>query len=137
MVHVALKLYRKNDIKVFILFLLRNVGRPLDFTTVNDIVVQDEVVGYFDFAENFAELLETGNIAELRGPDGSRYQVTEQGIEVASSGNWGLRVESKLCALTSSFYEVGSLLKDVGQKSRAPSREDVSNLCLECLEKYC
>ena len=80
---MALKLYRKNDIKVFILFLLRNVGRPLDFTTVNDIVVQDEVVGYFDFAENFAELLETGNIAELRGPDGSRYQVTEQGIEVA------------------------------------------------------
>ena len=61
----------------------------------------------------------------------------EQGIEVAISGNWGLRVESKLCALTSSFYEVGSLLKDVGQKSRAPSREDISNLCLECLEKYC
>ena len=52
----------KNDIKIFILYLLRHIGYPLDFVSINDIVVQDGYVGYFDFAECFAELLETGNI---------------------------------------------------------------------------
>ena len=54
----------KNDIKIFILYLLRNIGYPLDFDNINDIVVQDGIVGYFDFADCFAELLDTGNIAE-------------------------------------------------------------------------
>ena len=48
----------KNDIKIFILYLMRHVGRPLDFVSINDIVVQDGYVGYFDFVECFAELLE-------------------------------------------------------------------------------
>ena len=77
----------KDDIKIFILYLLRHIGYPLDFVSINDIVVQDGYVGYFDFAECFAELLDTGNIAECRAeedPDGEdRYQITEQGIEVA------------------------------------------------------
>ena len=51
-----------------------------------DIVVQDGYVGYFDFAECFAELLETGNIAEIRKEDGENaeelYAITEQGIDV-------------------------------------------------------
>ena len=50
----------KNDIKIFILYLMRHVGRPLDFVSINDIVVQDGYVGYFDFVECFAELLEAG-----------------------------------------------------------------------------
>ena len=41
----------KNDIKIFILYLMRNVGYPLEFENLNDIVVQDGVVGYFDFVE--------------------------------------------------------------------------------------
>ena len=75
----------KNDIKIFVLYLLDNIHYPLDFDTINDIVVQDEFVGYFDFAECFAELLDTGNIAEEKRDGVCLYSITEQGIHVADN----------------------------------------------------
>lgn len=78
----------KNDIKIFILYLMRHVGRPLDFVSINDIVVQDGYVGYFDFVECFAELLEAGNVEEIKseGEDSDElYRVTEQGAYVVDT----------------------------------------------------
>ena len=75
----------KNDIKIFILYLLRNIGYPLDFVTINDIVVQDGFVNYFDFTECFAELLETGNVEEIRVDGEEKYAITEQGKHVADT----------------------------------------------------
>lgn len=79
----------KNDIKIFILYLLKNLNYPLDFNTIGDIVVQDEFVNYFDFAECFAELLDCGNIEKLpadKGADGEHkelYRITQNGITIA------------------------------------------------------
>jgi len=75
----------KNDIKIFILYLLRHIGYPLDFVNINDIVVQDGVVNYFDFADCFAELLETGNVAEMKKDGVDYYVITEQGKHVADT----------------------------------------------------
>ncbi len=75
----------KNDIKIFILYLMRNIGYPLDFADINDIVVQDGFVNYFDFAECFAELLETGNVREEKTDIGDTYCITEQGAHVADT----------------------------------------------------
>ena len=78
----------KDDIKIFILYMLRNIGQPLEFATVNDIVVQDECVNYFDFAECFAELLDAGNIAEVKSETGAPlYMITEQGVIVSDTLN--------------------------------------------------
>ncbi|MBO4413679.1 MAG: DUF4364 family protein [Clostridia bacterium] len=76
----------KEDIKTFILFLMRNIGYPLEFSLINDIVLQDGFVASFDFTECFAELLETGNIHEIKGEDGEElYEITEQGVLVADT----------------------------------------------------
>ena len=75
----------KNDIKIFILYLLGLIGYPLNFPTVNDIVVQDGFVNYFDFAECFAELLETGNVEELQIDGEDHYMITDQGRHVADT----------------------------------------------------
>ena len=75
----------KNDIKIFILFLMKNIGYPLDCDTLNDVVVQDGIVSYFDFVECFAELLDTGNVSETMNGDETYYEITEQGIHVADS----------------------------------------------------
>jgi hypothetical protein len=76
----------EEDIKIFILFLLRNLNYPMNFASINDIVLQDEVVGYFDFAECFAKLVEGGNIAEIKNENAeATYQITEQGIHVADT----------------------------------------------------
>ena len=79
-------LVEKNDIKIFILFLMNNVGYPLDFSSINDIVIQDGVVNYFDFADCFAELLDTGNIKEIKDENEEcLYEITKQGKEVADN----------------------------------------------------
>jgi len=64
--------------KVFILFLLSNLNEPLEFSTINDIVVQDGFVNYFDFAICFSELLEAGMITEINGAK-PLYQISEAG----------------------------------------------------------
>lgn len=81
-----MKLINKIDIKVFILYLLNNVGEPLKFETVNDMVLQDEFVNYFDFAICFSELLEVGQVSEFPEEDGSvLYFISESGKESLSS----------------------------------------------------
>lgn len=66
------KLKDKADIKIFILYLMENLVTPLRFSELNDIAVADGVVGCIEFAECFAELLDTGNIRQLppSGQDG-------------------------------------------------------------------
>lgn len=82
---IKLKLENQIDVKIFILFLLNNVGEPLVYNTVHDIVVQDEFVNHFDFAISFSELLERGQIIEL-GEEGNRlYAVSDSGREVLNS----------------------------------------------------
>lgn len=73
-----------NDIKIFILYLMKNVHRPLDFTTVSEISVQDGFVNYFDFAACFAELIDTGSIRESVKDGVPSYDITEKGIMVVS-----------------------------------------------------
>lgn len=89
-------LREKNDIKIFILYLLKNLNYPLDFNTISDIVVQDEFVNYFDFAECFAELLDSSNIEQISAFDipsennadernkssNDLYRITENGKKV-------------------------------------------------------
>ena len=82
------KLKNKTDIKIFILYLLSNVGYPLTYAQINDISVQDNFVGSIEFAECFSELLETGNINECKSedePNTNKYIITEQGLSVAAA----------------------------------------------------
>ncbi|MBR2473686.1 MAG: DUF4364 family protein [Clostridia bacterium] len=79
------QLREKNDIKIFILYLMRHVGYPLDFSNINDIVLQDGIVNYFDFAECFAELIDAKNIEELTEGEETLYAITEQGKSVSDS----------------------------------------------------
>ena len=75
-------------IKVFILYLLSNIDEPIDFETVNDIVVQDEFVNYFDFSICFAELVDVQQVIETertaknciryQSPEEKRYQALKK-----------------------------------------------------------
>ncbi len=81
----AMKLENHIDVKIFILYLLNNIGEPLEFTTINDIVLQDEFVGYFDFALCFSELLDKGQIGEFGEPQNRLYAISESGKETLES----------------------------------------------------
>ncbi|MBR5538893.1 MAG: DUF4364 family protein, partial [Clostridia bacterium] len=90
------RLSNKNDIKIFILYLLQNIQYSLDFPTINDIVVQNEYVNYFDFAECFAEILDMGHIIEeieedeTTGEQKTLYRISPLGSAVVSQLQSGL-----------------------------------------------
>lgn len=73
-----------NDIKIFILYLMKSLHRPLDFTTVSEISVQDGFVNYFDFAACFAELIDNGSISETVVGGDPMYEITDNGMLVVS-----------------------------------------------------
>lgn len=76
-----MKLTDKVDIKIFILYLLNCVNEPLEFNSINDIVLQDEFVGYFDFAFAFSELLDAQQIVDVKKEGGFYYTISDLGIE--------------------------------------------------------
>lgn len=87
---MALHLRGDNDIKVFILYLMDKIGYPLDYDTLTTIVVKDEIVNYFDFAQCFAKLEDAGHIEKLPPDDKhphARYTVTRTGRTVCSGLN--------------------------------------------------
>lgn len=79
------RLYDENEIKIFILYLMYHVGRPLEYEEINDIVMQDGFVGGIDFADCFADLLERDNVMEIREPNRTLYQVSDRGVQVVES----------------------------------------------------
>lgn len=75
----------KNDIKIFILYLLNQINQPMEFSDINDIVVQDGLVGSIEFAECFAELLDLGNVLEIVEGGKAYYVISDKGIHVAET----------------------------------------------------
>ena len=83
---MALRLTEKSDIKIFILYLLAQLERPLDYVTLHDICVQDEFVNQFDFTEEFYELLDMKALEEKNGENGEKLvYLTHKGRETAET----------------------------------------------------
>ncbi len=100
---IILKLENHVDIKVFILYLLDKIGNPLEFTTINDIVLQDEFVGYFDFALCFSELLDANQIEEMHLDGKDLYIIAESGKHILESYEGELLTVIKERALKSAM----------------------------------
>ena len=74
------------NVKIFVLYLMQNLGRALDFVTLNDIVMQTDYIMYLDFAEAFNKMLDDDLIAEAGEVDGDMtYEITERGRNVAET----------------------------------------------------
>ena len=77
----------KQNITVFVLYLMQNVGYPMDFVTVNDIIMQTDYVAYLDFAESFSRMKDGGLIEQAGTTDKGEptYRVTDKGRTVVES----------------------------------------------------
>ena len=80
-------LRNKQNVTVFVLYLMQNVGYPMDFVTVNDIIMQTDYVAYLDFAESFSRMKDSGLIEEVGTTDKGEptYTVTGKGRTVVES----------------------------------------------------
>ena len=79
----------KRNVKIFVLYLMENINYPLDYATLNDIIMQTDYVMYLDFAESFNEMTDAGLILEVEGEEEGRpmYIVSEKGKIVARELN--------------------------------------------------
>ena len=66
-------------IKVIILFLLRELDRPLSFSTLSEIIIWDEKVNYFVFTSCLADLAERGAVAVRSEGTTDYYSINELG----------------------------------------------------------
>lgn len=73
-------IHDKLDIKILILFILQRLPSVVDGETLSELTFCDNGIGYFDYAESLAELIETGHIDEV----GKGYKITEKGIRNGS-----------------------------------------------------
>ncbi len=131
-----MKLENKVDIKVFILYLLKNVDVPLEFTTINDMVLQDEFVGYFDFAFCFSELLDAGQIEEVSEDTETLYTISESGKETLESYESSLLGIIKERALKSALRLLA--FNKNGRRILSSITEEPTggyNLCCEVVDK--
>lgn len=80
---MALRLKEKKDIKTFILYMLTLIDRPIDMATANDIVVQDDFVGQFDFMDSFYELCASGAITRQKQGDADIFFISPKGRAAA------------------------------------------------------
>lgn len=76
------RLKKSSDIRLFILFLLKHIGYPLEFNLLCDAATIDGIVDVFDFSEQFAYLLELGNITEISEDGTEKYIISEQGMRI-------------------------------------------------------
>ena len=95
----------KQNIKIFVLYLMQNVGYPMDFVTINDVIMQTDYVAYLDFAETFSALEENDLIRKTGVNDRGEptYTVTDRGRTVVESFQGdilpSILEESLACAL--------------------------------------
>ena len=59
------RLYKDDEIKLIILFLLNELDDEYDFQTLSEIIVWDGSISYFVFSQCFDELIATGAIKKL------------------------------------------------------------------------
>jgi hypothetical protein len=84
------------DIKILILFILRRLQSPVDAQTLEELCSCDTGIGYFDYAECLAHLVETGHVDEVSA---GRFLITEKGARngetAESSLPYSVRVKAE------------------------------------------
>ena len=71
------------NVKIFVLYLLENINYPLDFITINDVVMQTDYVMYLDFAEAFYQMVDMDLIEKIDDDGKELYLITDKGRCVA------------------------------------------------------
>lgn len=112
------------EIKIFILYLMEHIARPLTFIEVNDIVVQNGVVKPFDFCLSFPDLIEKGHILRTEENGTELFSVTDFGRSVLENLENRLLTTTKERALRNAFELLNMQKTDTGYRYQIEAHPD-------------
>ena len=106
----------KNEIKIFILYLMERIGYPLSLNDVSAILYQENLVSYFDCGDCFTELMDAKHILDsgTRTEAGDiAYVVSPTGIKIATElhdqiSPWIKEVSYRSAIRNLSFFKRGA-----------------------------
>jgi len=77
----------ENEIKIFILYLINQINHGVLYDDIANMTYESGYVGYFDFAEIFSKLLDSGDIEKsIESEDSSDiYNITQRGRAIAEN----------------------------------------------------
>ncbi len=101
-------IHEKLDIKILILYILRRLPGVVEPETLLDLVQCDAGVGYFDYSDCLAELVDTGHIDEVNGG----YRITEKGARNADTVESSLPYSVRMKAERALAPEAARLARD-------------------------
>lgn len=89
-------IHDKLDIKILVLFILKDLPYPLDSDRLTELTLScDEAIDYFDYVQCLSELVTSDHIAESE--DG--YRITEKGVSHVSAIESSLPYSVRTAAL--------------------------------------
>ena len=91
------------DIKIFILYLLMQLDREIDYSTLNDIAVQDDFINQFDLIENLDALTNGNSIVKTERDGKEYYAITPRGRAAAGALESSLSAQIKAVSLRSAL----------------------------------
>ena len=116
----------KRNVKIFVLYLMENINYPLDYATLNDIIMQTDYVMYLDFAESFHEMIDAGLILEVEGQEKNipMYIVSEKGKIVARELNSDILTSILDKSLSAALRYIDFKKRGVEAKAIIEKRDD-------------
>lgn len=116
----------KRNVKIFVLYLMENINYPLDYATLNDIIMQTDYVMYLDFAESFNEMMDAGLILEVAGEEDNipMYVVSEKGKVVARELNSDILTSILDKSLSAALRYLDFKKRGVEAKAKIEKRDD-------------
>ena len=72
------------EVKILICYLLEQLGQPMTFREMNDVLQQEGIVNYFEYAEAISELVASGHLITLDRADGEQqFTLSDLGVKTA------------------------------------------------------
>ena len=113
-------IHEKLEIKILILFVLRHLREPASFDVLTNLVMCEDGISYFDYAECVAELVSTEHLALSDG----NYSLTHKGARNGETAESGLPYSVRANAeANTSAYRIAKIRNAMIKTSRAPTPE--------------
>ncbi len=134
----AIELRDDNDIKILILYLLENIDIPLDFDTLCEVIFSIDFVRHFDFADQFADLLDRKLINEISVDNKAKYIISTKGKTALEGMQDSLLNLIREKALTAAkrfleYKDHGFMI--ISYIENSPDEQDEDGVMLHCIIK--